>query len=178
MAAGGLPACSPYEDVLGDAFASLDAAVRRAHLAPLAACGTFDVEHGSHPLTAALVALMQLPAAGRAQPVRLDVTATDRELLWMRQIGSTVLRTRQEAHGRRIVEQHHIGRIAFELDVENGALVYRQVAISAAGVPLPGFLIPHVHARVSPAGGGWRVEVAVTWRRHLVCRYSGVMEAA
>ena len=65
--------CSPYEAVLGEAFASLHAHVRRAHLPPLCAEGTIDVEHGPGWLAHPIIWLMKLPAAGPRQPVRLDV---------------------------------------------------------------------------------------------------------
>ncbi|MGB2717341.1 MAG: hypothetical protein WBC51_24375 [Vicinamibacterales bacterium] len=64
---------SPYEAVLGEAFATLDAGVQHAHLSPLVAHGLLDVEHGSHWLTPFLIRVLKLPAAGSAQPARLEV---------------------------------------------------------------------------------------------------------
>jgi hypothetical protein len=170
--------CSPYQIVLGEAFASLDARVRRGHLVPLAAEGTLDVWHGTGWLTPLMVRLMQLPAAGRRQPVRLDVTPIGADVEWTRRIGSSVLRTRQRAVGSLLVERHGMGRVSFALDVDEGALLYRQVSMHIAGLPVPSFVRPVVRARVSPAAGGWRVEVTVTWRGQLVCRYGGVLEPA
>jgi hypothetical protein len=167
---------SPYQILLGEAFASLDAQVRRCHLAPLAAEGTLDVRHGAEWLTPLLVRLMRLPAAGRGQRVRLDVTPTGAGLEWTRRIGSSVLRTRQRVAGALLVEDHGIGCVAFALKVEDGALLYRQVWMRVAGILVPSFIRPRVSARVSPAARGWRVEVAVTWRGHLVCGYAGVLE--
>jgi hypothetical protein len=65
MAASALPdpvASSPYQLILGEAFASLHAHVQRAHLAPL---------------------------AGRGQHVRLEVTAIGADVEWVRRIGSS-----------------------------------------------------------------------------------------
>jgi Domain of unknown function (DUF4166) len=167
--------CSPYQAILGDAFALVHAHVQRAHLAPLAAEGTVDVEHGSHWLAPLLIRLMKLPGAGRGQHVRLDVVVAGDEVEWRRQIGSSVLRTRQKAIGSRLLERSGIGCVAFELAVKDGALLYRQVAMSVAGMQIPSSMSPRVQARVSPAATGWHVEVVVTWRTHLLCRYAGVV---
>ena len=79
---------SPYYAALDRAFEGLDPEVRRAHIAPLVAVGSVDVEHGSHWLARRLVTALKLPSAGPAQPVRLEVTAEGDELLWSRRIGS------------------------------------------------------------------------------------------
>ena len=177
---------APYRAALGIAFDTLDPEVQRAHLAPLAAAGTFDVEHGSTWFAPLLARLLKLPAAGRAQPVSLDVRAEGNQLLWTRDIGDVRLSTRQQAAGAHIVERAGLGTIVFALAVENGALVYAQVSFSVAKVPLPRVVAPQVSARVSTAPSfalrttadrrdGWHVEVHVSWRGHLVCRYSGPM---
>ena len=177
---------SPYRAALGNAFDTLDPEVRRAHLPPLVATGTFDVEHGSAWFAPLLARLLKLPAAGRAQPVTLEVRADGDQLLWSRHIGEVRLATRQHAAGTHIVERAGIGEIVFALAVENGALVYTQVSFSIAKIPLPRAVAPQISARVSPAStfarraaadrrDGWHVEVHVAWRARLVCRYSGAM---
>jgi hypothetical protein len=153
----------------------LDAGVRRGHQPPLAAEGTLDVQHGTAWLTPVMIRLMKLPAAGRGQRVRLDVTAIGGDVEWTRRIGPSMLRTRQRAVGSRLVEYHGRGCVAFALEIEDGTLVYRQVSMRVAGIPVPSMVSPRVSARVSPAAGGWRVEVAVTWRGRLVCRYAGAL---
>jgi hypothetical protein len=163
--------------VLGDAFATLDAKVQHAHLPPLVAHGLLDVEHGSHWLTPLLIRVLKLPAAGRAQAVRLEVMPTGDRVIWMRQIGGTVLRTVQHARGDHIIEEHGLGRIAFALRVDRGSLDYRHYSMSVARVPVPHFIQPRIRARVSGLNEGWYVEVVVTWRTHLVCRYCGAMNA-
>ena len=167
--------CSLYEAVLGDAFASLHAHVRRAHLPPLGAEGTIDVEHGSGWLARLMVGLMKLPAAGTRQAVRLDVAWEGEELVWTRRIGDVVLRTRQRASGSRLVERSGLGRISFDLAVEEGALLYRHRAIHVAGLRVPSALGPRVSADVSATVDGWHVVVTVTWRGRIVCRYAGAL---
>jgi hypothetical protein len=167
--------CSPYEAVLGQAFASLHAHVRRAHLPPLRAEGTIDVEHGPGWLTRPMIWLMNLPAAGPGQPVRLDVAEDGPELVWTRRIGGSILRTRQRANGSRLVERSGLGRVSFDLAVEGGALLYRQSSIHLGGLALPSWLTPRVGAVVSPTTEGWSVAVTVKWRGRIVCRYAGTI---
>lgn len=169
---------SPYEAILGPAFASLHAHVRAAHLPPLRAEGTIDVEHGPGWPARAMIRMMTLPAAGLRQPVLLDVAGQGPALVWTRRIGRSVLRTRQCASGSQLVERSGLGRISFDLAAENGALVYRQSAIRVAGVPVPPFVRPHVGAVVSATAEGWHVAVTVTWRARMLCRYAGNMRAS
>jgi Domain of unknown function (DUF4166) len=169
---------SPYETVLGEAFASLHARVRRAHLPPLRAEGTIDVEHGPRWLARPMIWLMKLPAAGPGQPVQLDVAEDGSELVWTRRIGGSVLRTRQRASGSRLVERTGLGRVSFDLAVEDGALLYRQSSIHVAGLPLPSSLSPRVGAVVSATADGWHVVVTVKWRGRMVCRYAGTIRAS
>lgn len=96
-----------------------------------------DVEHGPGWLTRPMIWLMKLPAAGPGQPVRLDVARDGAELVWTRRIGGSTLRTRQRAAGSRLVERSGLGRVSFDLAVEDGALVYRQSSIQVAGLPIP-----------------------------------------
>jgi Domain of unknown function (DUF4166) len=169
---------SPYQAVLGEAFASLHAHVRRAHLPPLRAEGTIDVEHGPEWLARPMIWLMKLPAAGPRQAVWLDVAGDGSELVWTRRIGGSVLRTRQRASGSRLVERSGLGRVTFDLSVEDGALLYRQSSIHLAGLPLPSSLSPRVVAVVSATTEGWQVAVTVTWRGRMVCRYAGAIRAS
>jgi hypothetical protein len=175
MRTAATPGVSPYGDLLGAAFASLHRHVQRAHLAPLAATGTIDVEHGARWFTPVLIRAMTLPASGAAQPVTLDVSATGRDMQWVRRIGRVVLRTRQRAEGGCLVERHGPGRIAFRIAAFGGGLVYEQQAIYLLGVRLPPWVAPRVSARIAPTPEGWTVDVTVTYRGELVCRYAGRM---
>jgi hypothetical protein len=169
---------SLYEAVLGEGFASLHAHVRRAHLPPLRAEGTIDVEHGPGWLARPAIWLMKLPAAGPGQPVRLEVAEDGPELVWTRRIGGSILETRQCASGSRLVERSGLGRVSFDLAVEDGALLYRQSSIHVAGLPVSSSIGPRVDGVVAATADGWRVVVTVTWRGRLVCRYAGKIRAS
>jgi len=135
-----------------------------------------SVDRGTHPLTPLIAKMLKLPAAGAAQPVELSVGATtDGGLVWARQIGYSRLETRQVCKGRRLVETNGVGSLAFDLIADKGTLLYRQVSMQCAGLPLPVAIAPRVEASVSPAESGWEVTVIVTWRGHLLCRYTGSM---
>ena len=125
-----------------------------------------------------MIWLMKLPAAGPRQPVRLDVAEDDAELVWTRRIGGSLLQTRQSASGSRLVERSGLGRISFNLAVEDGALLYRQSSIHVAGLPVPASLSPRVEAVVSATAEGWRVAVTVKWRERIVCRYGGTVRVS
>ncbi len=168
---------SPYEAVLGPAFASLHPHVRCAHLPPLRATGTMDVEHGTGWLTTPMIWLMKLPAAGARQQVQLEVHQDGSELRWTRRIGRSVLETRQRARGLCLVERSGLGRVSFDLSVEGGALLYRQSSIHVAGLRLRSSLSPRVDAVVSPMREGWTVAVTVSWRGQMICRYAGAIHA-
>ena len=178
------PPRSPYQDLLGTAYNTLAPSVRDAHEAPLSAEGAMDVVHGDHILTPLLIRMMKLPASGTNLPVILNVTNEPRRadagtaMVWRRQIGATVLDTRQFARAGRLVEQSGPGAVEFALHVDrSGNLQYEDVSCRFLGVPLPRFLAPRVQAQVSANSSGWYVDVTVRWRGHLVCRYGGTMQA-
>lgn len=125
-----------------------------------------------------MIWLMKLPAAGRRQAVRLDVAEDGSDLVWTRRIGRSILRTRQRASGSKLMERSGLGRVAFDLAVEDGALVYRQSSIHFAGLPVPSSLSPRVGAVVSATAEGWSVVVTVKWRARMVCRYAGTIRAS
>ncbi len=89
-----------------------------------------------------------------------------------------MLRTRKRASGSRIVERSGLGRLAFDLAVEHGALLYRQASMHVAHLRVPSSIGPRVSAVVSATADGWHVSVTVTWRERVVCRYAGSIRAS
>jgi hypothetical protein len=174
---------NPYQELLGDAFNTLHPNIRKAHEGPLTAKGVFDVVHGTHPLTRTLVALMKLPAAGIGVPVTLKVIFAASQansapftMRWERQIGHTALSTLQRAHRGCLIEENGPGRVLFSLRAVDGCLRYEHSRLRFLFLPVPPVLSPSVRARASPDPQGWRVEVIVEWRGHLICRYGGTMQ--
>jgi hypothetical protein len=171
------PRPNPYRELLGESFESLHPNVQRAHVAPLSAVGVFDVERGTHWAVPALARMMALPSAGRRQPVVLRVDAKSSSLQWERRIGEVRLRTRQHATNGLLTERHGPGCISFRLRARDGALLYEQVDVRIFGVKVPDPVAPRVVAHVTPTTDGWRVDVTVSWRGTLVCRYAGTIRA-
>jgi hypothetical protein len=144
---------------------------------PLRAEGTMDVEHGAGWLSRPMIWLMNLPAAGLRQQVRVDVDQDGEGVVWVRRIGQSVFTTRQRANRSGLEERSGPGRVSFDLRVEDGALVYRQSSIRIGGLPMPSSLSPDVDAVVRPTTEGWSVVVTVKWRAQIVCRYAGAIHA-
>lgn len=123
---------------------------------------------------------MNLPAAGSALPVALQVSSTvngaGREVMdWSRQFGTSRLRTRQSAWRGLLLERSGAGSITYALSEEHGSLVYAQRSMRILNLPIWSGFTPVVHALASPAAAGWQVDVTVHWRGHLICRYTGGM---
>jgi len=137
-----------------------------------------DVEHGRGWLARPMIRLMKLPAAGTGVPVGLEVVERGPELVWTRRIGTSLPGTRQRACGSSLVEQSGFGRIALDLTVIDGALLYRQSSLHVTSLRLPPSLSPRVEAVVSATAKGWHVAVTVNWRGRLLCRYAGAVCAS
>jgi hypothetical protein len=89
---------------------------------------------------------MKLPSQGQNLPVVLQVTTepgTGRlpsTMSWRRQIGATVLDTRQFARAGRLVEETVAGAVEFTLQVDSsGGLHYTEVASRVLNLRLPRF---------------------------------------
>jgi hypothetical protein len=137
-----------------------------------------DVVHGEGWLAQPIIWLMHLPGAGPRQSVRLDVAEDGAQLVWTREIGTSILRTRQLAGGSRLVERLGLGSISFDLAADAGALLYRHSSMQFVGLPVPSLLSPRVAAVVSATADGWHVDVTVTWRDRIVCHYAGAVRAS
>jgi hypothetical protein len=128
--------------------------------------------------------MMNLPAAGDSRAVSLRVTIDDSPIArsgatmtWMRQIGGTRLDTCQFARHGHLVEEAGPGSVEFRLHVdEDGSLVYESARCRFLRIPVPRVFAPQVRASVGPTSAGWRVDVVVEWRGHLICSYGGLMQ--
>lgn len=167
---------SLYREILGSEFDSLHPHVQRAHIAPLTAVGSVEVTHGEGRMVKFFIRAMRLPKAGPAQTVELKVEDHPRALIWSRSIGQSPLQTRQYRRASLLVERNTVGSVAFALRAKDGALFYEQRSASFKSLPLPRSLAPQVSGVVSPTADGWKVEVTITWRRQMICRYEGPMK--
>lgn len=166
---------SLYREILGSEFDSLHPHVQRAHITPLTAVGSVDVTHGESRMAKFFIRALRLPNAGLAQTVELEVEASPNALIWSRTIGQTPLQTRQFRRDLLLVEASAVGSVAFALRAKDGALFYEQRSASFKSLSLPRSLAPQVSGVVSPTADGWTVEVTITWRGQMICRYEGPM---
>jgi hypothetical protein len=170
-----------YERLVGEGWGALDEPVRRFHLRARGA-GTFVVRRGEGRVARAAARLLGLPEGGEAVPVRLSVEPHAGGERWRRNFAGREFVTEQgERAAGLMAERAGPFELLFRLNVEGGALAYRQegAALRVGGlrVRLPRLLAPRVEAwERADAGGGVRVTVCVTAPlAGPVIRYEGLL---
>ena len=161
-----------YPRVLGSSWLELAAAVRRAHLNPgevsLRGTGSFQVRHGTGRPGRLLAWLLRMPPATETAKTRLVVTPLGRGERWERSFDDRFLVTTQrEAREGGLIERFGMLELRFRLEVQDGALLFRQVGAELRSGPLhfpiPQRLAPRVEAWEEGAGPDTtHVGVAVT----------------
>lgn len=159
-----------YARLLGPAWSHLDEAIRAAHLpgndTMLRASGRFRIRYGNGRLTRWLTRLLRLPPKAEAVRTLLVVTAYGGIEQWDRTFGDRKLvSVQQERAGGLLGERFGCLELRFRLDVEAGALVYRQIGafvrLGPVSVPLRRQCSPQVAAREEWAGVAHRTRVTV-----------------
>jgi hypothetical protein len=156
---------SLYASVLGPAWSSLDAGVRRVHGGGCVARGTFAVRRGAGLLARLIGAVIGMPPAAEATEVTLAVDREGDVERWRRTFGDRPLRTVQWAAGGLLVEGLGLVQCWFRLRAEAGALIFDQVRATFGArrlaLPLPRFLAPRIEGRAEPAAGRVHVDVRI-----------------
>ena len=169
------PSC-PYRQIMGAEFDALPAVVRRAHSAPLVACGSADVWRGSG-FGGLPAALFGLPRAGLGRRLELQLTQRADEIGWWRAFDGRTLNTKQRAIGNMIHEHAGPVRIAFSVRSAGGGVRHESHGVWLLGLPLPAWARPRAVAQVTAAGRWWNVTVRID---HpfvgLLCEYRGRLE--
>jgi uncharacterized protein DUF4166 len=156
-----------YERLVGEGWGGLDEPVRRFHLCARGA-GLFAVRRGEGRVARVVARLMRLPEVGEAVPLRLSVEPHESGERWRRNFAGKEFVTEQSEHtGTLLLERTGPFELLFRLNVEGGALAYRNesAALRAGGlrVRLPPWLAPRVEAwERADEEGGVRVSVCVT----------------
>lgn len=159
---------SLYRSVLGEDFGDLAPVLQRFHGAAAGsrARGILRVERGRGPLARFACLCMGAPAPGDAVPVDMivEVDPSGRER-WVRSFAGSPMVTRQWRRGDRLVEALGPCALAFELEREGTAMVFRQRACRMLGIPWPLALAPVIEARVDQVAVGddatWEVDVTI-----------------
>jgi hypothetical protein len=168
---------NPYRDVLRERFDQLDDALRTFHAGDGRARGEFDVAVGAGLLRRAIARSMGFRAAART-PVTLSVVTSEDRQEWRRTIGDARIVSTQWADKGLLLERIGWMCFAFELDVVDGQLRFRQRRAWLLGVPLPRMLQPVITASAhGVASNAWIVAVEVSCSAlGLIARYGGRME--
>ncbi len=169
---------SLYEVVLGERWREMSPAVRDVH-SPGKATGRLEVRRGGNVLARWIGAVLGFPRACAEAALQLTVEARGGEQEWVRLIGSSTLRTTQHARGAALVERMGRFECVFELEVDDGALVFMQrearLVFGPLRIPVPGL---RIEGRAEESSE--RVQIDV--RLHapfvgLVLRYTGTVTA-
>jgi hypothetical protein len=155
-----------YESVLGDRFAALPPVLRRFHARGDGhAHGILRVVRGRGPIARLVAWIMNMPAASDHTEVELRVVVEDGRETWTRTFSTSgrPMITRQWREHGYLVEAVGPTRTYFELESEPEGMCFRQRRCTILGIPFPGMLAPHVHARASSRDAeGWEVEVRIS----------------
>ncbi len=158
-----------YERLAGNAWDSLDVAVRRAHLSGdfFQVRGVFRVWRGQNGLARLLAWLARLPPASEATPIQLTVRPFGDGEQWERLFDDRPLVSRQREAGPGVLSEW-FGPVEFRFQVVvvEGAIRYalRQVALLAGPLrlPLPRWLSPRLEAGESRGRDEHQAYIRVT----------------
>ena len=154
-------AASPlYLQVLGAEFDRLDPLLREFHrIVPNRGTGQLAVERSRWRLGRLLATLAGLPQTAELALVDLNVTAIASGERWVRRFKGKPLVTTQRPWRDLLLESGGPLTFGFRLVVEAGGMRFDQQRTWFLGIPLPKVLAPRVSAIVTPAQGGWHIDV-------------------
>ncbi len=159
-----------YRRVLGDAYETLPAPLRRLHDigGPAAAAGMASVARGNGMLARLVAACIGFPRAGANMPVQVAFrTVADGEI-WRRTFaGRSFVSTQREGSGRwqhLIVERFGPLSFALALVVEGRRLRLVMRGWRAFGLPMPRSLAPRIESFEHAEGGRFNFHVAIGHR--------------
>ena len=175
-----------YRRLLGPDWADVPGCIQRLHatFAPDEIQGNFSVRHGQHLASRTLARILRLPPESVCIDITLHVDTKQDAEIWTRHFGECLVVTRQSSEPDDLLcERFGLMDFRFELYVENGHLVYRQVAVSLRVGPcsfrLPRWLSPVIRAVEKPCSNSDSVEVSVEvtlpWSG-LLLAYHGIMD--
>lgn len=168
---------NPYREILGPRFDDLAPNVRLSLCDPVCAHGIATVWGASSRLGRWLAPRLGLPPEAVRVDLFLEMHWTSMGFQWTRLFDGLVLMSYQESRDGFLVETVGNLTLWFQIDVEDGALVYVLAGTRWRGLRLPRALSPCVSARAWQNGTGWGVEVDV--RAPILgrlCRYKTKLE--
>lgn len=169
-----------FPAVVGDAFASLPAAVRALHDGSGRWIGEATVERGRGLLSRLCAWATRLPPEG-AHPVVVEIVAAHDGERWTRRYGSAHAMPSRLWRARGVLcERLGPVTLRYRMTVENGALVWRVIGIRVLGLlPLPARWFTGVAPRESEEDGRYRFDVRARLPGvGLLVHYRGWLERA
>lgn len=149
-----------YVQVLGVDFDRLDPLLREFHqTVPNRGRGQLAVERSPRLIGRLLATLAGLPQKAERVQVDLDVTAIAGGECWVRSFSGKPFVTTQRPWRDLLLESGGPLTFGFRLVVEAGGMRFDQQRTWILGIPLPKLLAPRVSAVVTPAAGGWHIDV-------------------
>lgn len=167
-----------FPDLLGDAFTTLAAPVRRVHGGGSHRfAGTAIVERGTSLVARWICAVASLPPSLKDVPVVVATEELGDQERWTRSYGtSTPMCSELRRDGTLLVEHLGPATMTFRLAADCGAIVWKLVRVTALGCPLP---LPwfDVTARSGSDGYRYRFEVdAKLCGIGRIIRYEGILD--
>jgi len=153
-----------YQRVLGAKYDRLTPNLRRFHSAhqDIRVEGTFSVTRGPSALGNWLTDLSGFPATAAELPVSLTVSPSPRGETWRRVFGAHTIVSWQEQRAGLFVERFGPLSMYLVADVDDGALIVRDLRSTFLGFPLPPALSPQVDAFGRDDGENIGVRISIT----------------
>jgi hypothetical protein len=170
----------------GPRFAALDPRLRQLHLEGGRLLGEVELEFGPGPAGALgrrLARKMGLPATPGRLPLEVDISHSERALVWSRRFGGTArpmvslfepVGCWPEGFWR---ERTGAMDLRLTVDVRDGGWHWRVLGARLHGLPVPVRLLPRSHAGKWIVDGAYRFEVAfVAPLLGTLLRYGGTLQ--
>jgi hypothetical protein len=166
-----------YVRALGTDFDRLDPLLQAFHrTVPNQGRGQLAVERSRWLVGRWLATMAGLPQTAERVAVDLNSTAIAGGERWVRSFNGKPLVTTQRHWRGLLLESGGPLTFGFRLVVEGGGLRFVQQRTWLLGIPLPRLLAPRVSAVVTPAAGGWHIDVRMAAPLiGPVIRYHGIM---
>ena len=168
-----------FRRILGARFDELPPPIRRLHAAPSG--GTFsgrcDISAGASWPAKLLVRVAGLPGSAGDVPVDVGILHDAARETWTRRFDGTRMQSTLSERDGRLVEAIGPMQLGFDLEVAEGAIVWKAVHARALGVPLPLSWFRKVGAREAVQDGRYTFDVWVELPVvGLLIRYRGWLE--
>ena len=172
-----MAAPSVFRSLLREKLDSVCGSLQRFSDAPQGASGTLTVTHHPGRMARFFIWILRLPKEGENLVTRISVKSNPRGEVWTRSIGSSRFVTRHRVVGDLLEERAGLFRFLHEVDVQQGALQYRQVRVYFLGIRLPRNFSPIIDAEAKGDEHGWKLDLVVSCPRcGPICRYEGWVE--